>query len=83
MKYDVLIYGGTVAGIAAALASSRMNCSTVLVERGDHLGGMMASGLGAIDTLRDGAFGGIFREFLQRCDSIMSKPTDLTRSRAV
>jgi len=38
----------------------------MLIERGDHFGGMTASGLGSIDTLRDNAFGGIFYEFLNR-----------------
>lgn len=66
IQCQVLVYGGTVAGIAAALAASRMGCKTILIERGDHFGGMMASGLGAIDTLRENAFGGIFWEFLKR-----------------
>jgi flavin-dependent dehydrogenase len=63
---DVLVYGGTVAGIAAAIAAARMGCSVVLVERGDHIGGMTASGLGSIDTTRPSAFGGIFVEFVDR-----------------
>jgi hypothetical protein len=62
----VLVYGGTVAGIAAALAAARAGCSTVLIERGDHWGGMTAAGLGSIDTLRQNAFGGIFRELRTR-----------------
>ncbi len=63
---DVLVYGATVAGIAAAIAAARMGCRTMLVERGKHLGGMTASGLGSIDTMRTNAFGGIFHEFLGR-----------------
>ncbi|MEI6972579.1 MAG: FAD-dependent oxidoreductase [bacterium] len=63
--YDVLVYGGTVAGVAAALAAARMGCRTVLLERGRHFGGMTASGLGSIDTTRTNAFGGIFNEFLE------------------
>ncbi len=66
MQCEVLVYGGTVAGIAAALSAARMGCKTILIERGDHFGGMMASGLGAIDSLRENAFGGIFYEFLKR-----------------
>lgn len=63
---DVLVYGGTVAGVAAAIAAARMGCSVLLVERGDHIGGMTASGLGSIDTTRPSAFGGIFVEFIDR-----------------
>jgi hypothetical protein len=66
IQCQVLVYGGTVAGIAAALAAAQMGCETVLIERGDHFGGMMASGLGAPDTLREKAFGGIFAEFLRQ-----------------
>lgn len=66
MECEVLVYGGTVAGIAAGLSAARMGCKTILIERGDHFGGMMASGLGAIDSLRENAFGGIFYEFLKR-----------------
>jgi hypothetical protein len=63
---QVLAYGGTVAGIGAAICAARAGCETILVERGDHFGGMMAAGLGAIDTLRERAFGGIFGEFIKR-----------------
>jgi hypothetical protein len=63
---DVVVYGGAIAGVTAALAAARAGCRTLLIERGDHIGGMTASGLGSIDTLRDNAFGGIFHEFLSR-----------------
>src|SRR5688572_27755021 len=66
MKYEVVVYGGAIAGVTAAIAAARAGCRTLLVERGDHLGGMTTSGLGSIDTLRDNAFGGIFHEFLGR-----------------
>ncbi len=65
-RYDVLVVGGTVGGVAAALAAARLGCRTLLVERGSHVGGMTASGLGSIDTTRVNAFGGIFREFIDR-----------------
>ncbi len=60
---DVLVYGGTAAGVSAALAAARAGRRTVLVERGDHLGGMVASGLGLIDVLRPHAVSGIALEF--------------------
>ena len=60
---DVLVYGGTAAGISASLAAARAGRRTVLVERGDHLGGMVASGLGLIDVLRPHAVSGIALEF--------------------
>jgi hypothetical protein len=66
LECDILVYGGAIAGVAAAIAAARAGCRTLLVERGNHIGGMTASGLGSIDTLRDNAFGGIFHEFLGR-----------------
>lgn len=41
---DVLVVGGGVAGIAAALQSGRAGASTVLVERGSQVGGNMTTG---------------------------------------
>lgn len=66
IKVRVLVYGGTVAGIGAALSAARMGYKTVLIERGSHFGGMTSSGLGAIDILRKNAVGGIFQEFIKR-----------------
>ena len=44
-NYDVLIAGGGVAGIAAALASARQGAKTILVEKGYMLGGLATAGL--------------------------------------
>ena len=68
-SYEVLVYGGTVAGIAAALTSARSGRKTILIERGEHFGGMTASGLGLVDSLRENAFGGIHTEFLSQIRS--------------
>jgi hypothetical protein len=60
---DVCVYGGTSAGIAAAIQVRRMGRSVVIVEPGVHLGGLSTSGLGATDIGRKEAIGGIAREF--------------------
>lgn len=60
---DVLVIGGGVSGTAAAIQSARMGVSTMLVEEGPWIGGMLTSaGVSCIDgnyNLR----GGIFAEF--------------------
>ena len=60
---DVLVVGGGVSGTAAAIQSARMGVSTMLVEEGPWIGGMLTSaGVSCIDgnyNLR----GGIFAEF--------------------
>jgi hypothetical protein len=63
---DVCIFGGTSAGIAAAIQSTRMNHSVALICTSRHLGGLTTGGLGATDIGNKAAVGGISREFYQR-----------------
>ena len=44
--YDIVIYGCTSAGIAAAVQASKMGKSVVIVGPDKHLGGLTAGGLG-------------------------------------
>src|SRR5262245_52408127 len=63
---DILIYGGTSAGVAAAVQAARMGKSVILIEPGQHVGGLTVSGLGWTDTGNKAVIGGISREFYQR-----------------
>lgn len=65
-SYDVVVYGGTSGGVAAAVQASRMGKSAIIVHPGGHLGGLSSSGLGATDIGNKAAIGGISREFYQR-----------------
>ena len=64
-NYDIVIYGGTSAGISAAIQSSRMGKSVVLIEPTHRIGGLTTGGLGATDIGNKQAIGGISREFYQ------------------
>jgi hypothetical protein len=64
--YDVVVYGGTSAGVAAAVQAARMGKSVVLIEPGRHLGGLTSGGLGWTDTGNKAVIGGIAREFYGR-----------------
>ena len=64
-EYDIVIYGGTSAGIIAAIQSSRMGKSVLLIEPSQRIGGMTTGGLGATDIGNKEAIGGISREFYQ------------------
>lgn len=64
-SYDLVVYGGTSAGIASAIQSSRMGKSVVLVEPGKRLGGLTTGGLGQTDIGNKHVVGGISREFYQ------------------
>ncbi len=61
--YDIVVYGGTSGGIAAAIQASRMGKSVVLIEPYYRLGGMTTGGLGQTDIGNKQAIGGISREF--------------------
>ena len=65
-SFDVVVYGGTSAGVAAAVQASRMGKSVVLIETGRHLGGLSSGGLGATDIGNKNAIGGLAREFYHR-----------------
>ena len=47
-KYDVIVFGGGVAGGGAALAAKRNGCSTLLIEKSIMLGGLATLGLIAV-----------------------------------
>lgn len=72
--YDLVVYGGTSAGIAAAIQGTRMGDSAVLIEPGSHLGGLTSGGLGWTDSGRKDAIGGISREFYQRVKTHYEDP---------
>ncbi|RJP30919.1 MAG: FAD-dependent oxidoreductase [Candidatus Omnitrophota bacterium] len=63
MEYDIVIYGGTSAGVSAALQASRMGNHCVIIQDNSHLGGLTSGGLGATDIGNKAAIGGISREF--------------------
>jgi len=65
-SFDLVVYGGTSAGVAAAVQASRMGLSVVLVAPERHLGGLSASGLGYTDTGNKAVIGGLAREFFHR-----------------
>lgn len=62
---DVCVYGGTAAGVMAAVAARREGCRVTLVEPGRWLGGMTGGGLSHIDWGRPEAVGGSTRAILK------------------
>jgi hypothetical protein len=64
--YDVVVYGGTSAGVIAAVQADRLGKSVVLVAPEKHLGGLSAGGLGYSDTGKKDTIGGLAREFYHR-----------------
>ncbi len=77
--YDLVVYGGTSAGVAAAVQAKRMGKTVVLVGPDVHLGGLSSGGLGQTDTGNHAVIGGISREFYQRIKRHYDQPTAWTR----
>ncbi|MBN2578021.1 MAG: FAD-dependent oxidoreductase [Pirellulales bacterium] len=63
---DLVIYGGSPAGIMAAVEGKKLGKSVVLIVPERQLGGMTASGLGRTDVGDKRAVGGLAREFYRR-----------------
>lgn len=67
MSADIVIYGGTPAGVAAAIEAAHLKKKVILLEPTAHIGGMMANGLTKTDASpRKGVYGGIVAAFLER-----------------
>lgn len=73
-RADVIIYGGTSSGVAAAIQVARMGKSVILIEPTDHLGGLTTNGLGSTDSGRKETIGGISREFYKRVHQHYAQP---------
>ncbi len=69
---DIVIYGGTSAGVIAGIQASKHGKKVIIVEAGQHIGGMAVEGLGGTDIdnqkeIRNSpAVGGLAREFYRR-----------------
>lgn len=64
--YDLVVYGGTAGGVATAVAGARQGLKTVLLEPGNHVGGMVSGGLSGTDVGRSEVIGGMALEFYWR-----------------
>ncbi len=63
---EVVVYGGTPAGIMAAIAAARQGREVALVEMNAHVGGMVSGGLVATDMGDRATVGGLADDFFKR-----------------
>ena len=66
VQADVVVYGGTSAGVIAAVQARKMGKTAVIVGPDKHLGGLSSGGLGWTDTGRKEVIGGLSRDFYHR-----------------
>ena len=65
-KHDLVIYGGTSAGVIAAVQAKKMGKSVIIVCPEKHLGGLSSGGLGWTDSGKKEVIGGLSRDFYHR-----------------
>ncbi len=67
---EVVVYGGTPAGVTAAIQSARMGRKATLISFNGYVGGMTSGGLTATDIGTKETIGGLAQEFYTRIGSI-------------
>jgi hypothetical protein len=65
---DVVVYGATPAGIAAALNAAKSGRPVTLIEPSSHLGGMLTGGLSYTDFRSVESLQGTFRDYMERVE---------------
>jgi flavin-dependent dehydrogenase len=71
---DVIVYGATAGGAMAAIAAAREGATVLLVEPGQHIGGMLTGGLSHTDYGDRAVIGGLALEFYKRVAKVYNKP---------
>ena len=74
--HDIVIYGGTSAGLVAGFQAKAMGKSVVVLEPSHHLGGLTTGGLGQTDIGNKSAIGGLSREFYRKVRKHYENPAN-------
>jgi hypothetical protein len=70
---DVIVYGGTAGGVMSAIAAAREGATVLIVEPGQHLGGMLTGGLSHTDYGDRAVIGGLAIDFYRRVAKVYNK----------
>jgi FAD dependent oxidoreductase len=71
MQYDIAVYGGTPAGVTAAIQASKLGKKVILISQNQHVGGMTSGGLTATDVGEEDSIGGLALEFYKRLGKLV------------
>jgi hypothetical protein len=72
--YDLVIYGATAGGVVAGIEARSLGKSVVVLEPGDHIGGMTTGGLSWSDFGNASSIGGRAREFYGKIQKHYEQP---------
>lgn len=73
-EYDLVIYGGTSAGITAAIQAASMGKTVVMIEPTRRIGGLTTGGLGQTDIGNKHVIGGLSCQFYQGIRQYYDEP---------
>ena len=73
IEADVVVYGGTAGGVAAACTTVKLGKTVALADFGKHIGGLTSGGLGYTDIGTKAAIGGFSRDFYKRLGKVYGK----------
>lgn len=65
-EFDIVIYGGTAAGVIAAVQVVKMGKRAAIIEPSMRIGGLSSGGLGDTDVGNKLVIGGLARDFYER-----------------
>ena len=65
-EHDLVVIGSSPCGIVCAVRAAREGLSVTLVSEGRHVGGMLSSGIGVMDTQYDGRRAPLYDEVCDR-----------------
>jgi hypothetical protein len=68
---DIAIYGGTPAGVTAAVQAAKSGRKVILISHNQHVGGMTSGGLTATDVGKKSSIGGLALEFYERLGKLV------------
>lgn len=68
---DIAIYGGTPAGVTAAIQAAKLGRNVVLISHNQDVGGMTSGGLTATDVGKEETIGGLALEFYKRLGKLV------------
>ena len=70
LECDLAVYGGSPAGVGAAIQASKMGKKVLFFSFNDFVGGLTSGGLTATDVGRKKSIGGLAKEFYKRVGRI-------------
>jgi hypothetical protein len=82
-EYDVVVVGGGVAGAAAGIASARLGCKTLIIERESAMGGLATVGLVNIPLDYRGGIGDEWLSALEEMDGHWHRNSDPEKHKLV